>query len=274
MFESKKEQGEIALMTYLPIRVFGNLNTFDLAEIFINSGIDFLEIGFPCWNPWLDGRTMQLNHKFAIEKGVSIQMAFEITNKLRVIYPNFPLVPMANYDVIYSFGIDKFIESLKFADVDAVEVPDYPFIYLDDKHMLYKRLKEQGIYFITFFDGLANKKDDIDIMKLTKTIILGSQGFIFLLASPGVTGARKEIDIKNINFVVSFLRETMKSMGVDIPIMAGFGISNSDHVKKLVEETDVDAVVVGSAISNLFQQEKSISEFSKFIKDLKSACKK
>ena len=274
MFERKKQEREIALMTYLPMRIFGLLNTFDLAEIFINSWIDFLEIGFPCWNPWLDGKTMQLNHKFAIEQGVSIEMAFEITNRLRIIYPNVPLIPMENYDVIYSFGIDKFIESLHFADVDAVEVPDYPFIYLDDKHLLYKRLKEKHIYFVTFFDGLANKKDDLDIMKLIKTIILGSQGFIFLLASPGVTGARKEINTKNINFAVSFLKETMKSMDVDIPIMAGFGISNPDHVKKLVEETDVDAVVVGSAISELFQQEKSIGEISKFIKDLKFACKR
>lgn len=274
MFKRKKEEREIALMTYLPMRVIGNFNTFDLAEVFINSGIDFLEIGFPCWNPWLDGRTMQLNHKFAIEQGITTQTAFKIAKTLRARYPDVPLVPMENYDVVYSFGIDKFIEGLRDADMDAVEVPDYPYIYLDDKHNLYKKLKEQGIYFITFFDGLASRKENTDIMRLIKNIILTSQGFIFLLASPGVTGARKEIDTKNINFAVSFLKEEMKSMNMEIPIMAGFGISSPEHIRQLVEETAVDAVVVGSAISNLFQQGKSVNKISAFIRDLKSATKR
>ncbi|MDE6412900.1 MAG: tryptophan synthase subunit alpha, partial [Eubacterium sp.] len=91
-----------------------------------------------------------------------------------------------------------------------------------------------------------------------------AKGFLYVVSSLGVTGARSEIKT-DLKAIVDVVREN-----TDIPCAIGFGISTPEQAKKMAAVSD--GAIVGSAIIKLLEKygteaPKYIGEYVKSMKD-------
>ena len=82
-----------------------------------------------------------------------------------------------------------------------------------------------------------------------------STGFVYLVSRTGVTGERDSLSNQ-----VAPLIEAVRAV-TDLPLAVGFGISKPEHVAELGRQ--VEAVVVGSAIVRLIEQNAGQSRRSR-----------
>ncbi len=273
-FHKLKDRGEGALICYLPIIDPDLRSSLEIAEVFINAGVDIVELSIPSILPWLDGRAMQLHHKTSVKNRATVDTAFALAKMLRIKYPEWPIAPMSDYSGVMAYGIDRFIEQCISSDVDAVEIPDYPAFGKNDPHNFRQKLRSRNIEFISFCDGLSHAVDPSDEYQLFYKIVADSKGFLFLMATPGVTGRRNDIAEDYLRTAVSNMRKAQNELNTNFPILIGFGLSSAEHVGKVVNDIMADGVIVGSAVSELIHARSSKNELTTFIHSLKIATKK
>lgn len=91
-----------------------------------------------------------------------------------------------------------------------------------------------------------------------------AEGFLYIVSSLGVTGARSEIKTY-LASIVKVVREN-----TDIPCAIGFGISTPEQAKTMADISD--GAIVGSAIVRLLEKHgkdapKYIGEYIRSMKD-------
>jgi tryptophan synthase alpha chain len=96
-----------------------------------------------------------------------------------------------------------------------------------------------------------------------RAIALQSRGFIYLVSVTGVTGVRSKLQTR-VRDVLQEIRSV-----TDKPIAVGFGISQPEQARQLVE-WGTDAVIVGSAFVQRLANE-GISTVTSFCRELKAA---
>lgn len=101
-----------------------------------------------------------------------------------------------------------------------------------------------------------------------KAIAEASQGFVYLVSSVGVTGARTSVSDRVQTLINEIKESTTKAVAV------GFGISKPEHVQQ-VAGWGTDGVIIGSAAVKILGEAKSpqegLRELEKFIKSLRFA---
>jgi tryptophan synthase alpha chain len=89
------------------------------------------------------------------------------------------------------------------------------------------------------------------------------KGFIYVVAVMGVTGARKNLEINTVDLINRVRKHT------ELPICVGFGISQPDHVKKVIKAGG-DGAIVASALINII--EKNLDQDSIIYDRIFSTC--
>ncbi|XP_020258124.1 tryptophan synthase alpha chain-like [Asparagus officinalis] len=123
----------------------------------------------------------------------------------------------------------------------------------------------------------GNDEDHLQAVLLTtpttpsermKAIVEAAEGFVYLVSSVGVTGARSSVSSR----VASLLQEIKEASTK--PVAVGFGISEPDHVKQIAS-WGADGVIVGSALVRILGEAKSpeegLKKLESFTKSLKAA---
>lgn len=278
MFSELREKKEKALMCYVPV-VDKELNySLEIADMYIEAGVDIIQVGLPTEFPWMDGNIMQLHHKYAISHDFDFSLAFNLISLIREKYPLKPLIPMAFYSGVWADGIENFVKRLVESEVDAVDSPDYPYFYLHDVHEYRKKAEEKGIYCINPIDDATIKKHEMKNSfqsKLLSNFIQNSKGFIFLMATPGgISGAFGQVKWKGIKEASEILDQIMKNESKKIPVLAVCGISSPKEVFEITNNTKVDGVMVGSGISRRILKKEKLEKIEKEVKRFKLATKK
>ena len=80
-----------------------------ILEKIIDCGSDVVEIGMPFSDPMADGPTIQLSSNRAINNGTNLETIFNICKNIRKINNAIPIVLMGYYNVIFHFGIKRFV---------------------------------------------------------------------------------------------------------------------------------------------------------------------
>ena len=102
--------------------------------------------------------------------------------------------------------------------------------------------------------------------RIRKTLEFTS-GFLYLVSIFGVTGARTKIQDLTIQLIKNALSVTRGK----VPLAVGFGISEPDHVKTILD-SGADAAIVGSAIVKII--EKNQNNGTKLLRELEEYCRK
>jgi len=202
------------------------------AESLIEGGADILEVGIPFSDPVADGPVIQAAGTRALSAGATPRKIIDTVGELSSQYTT-PFVILTYYNPILAMGIEQFMKNASDNGVNGVVVPDLPM--------------EEGD---RFRDTALKHNIDSILLAAPNTsekrlagILEKSRGFVYLVSLYGVTGPRDTLSPQALETV-----KKVKSLakGV-IPISAGFGISQPQHVSSLLR-AGADGAIVGSAL--------------------------
>ena len=227
--------------------------SLELMHLSVDSGVDILEIGVPFTDPIAEGPTIQQAHDRSLENETNLQKIVDLVGKFREKDSNTPIILMGyiNNFLMYKDLINRSHD----LGVDGVLVVDIPGeLSLEDY-------------------GIDNQ--DLDVISLVspttskdrvKEIVKNSTGFIYYVTLRGVTGS-SNLDGNEIEQNIKYIKSISS-----IPVMAGFGIKNSDDAKLLSSFSD--GIVIGSSIVELIyknSENKDFHEVSDYISNMKDA---
>lgn len=251
--EEVKQRGTIALAPFLTVGYPDIESSARIAEVVIESGAHLLELGVPFSDPIAEGRTIQKTTFKALQNGVNVASSLEVVRRLRSNGVEAPLIFMGYYNPFLRFGVESFLKEAAVAGADGVIVADLP---TEESEEFSDLCNENGIYLIPL---LAPTSTDQRIASACAR----AHGFIYCVSTTGVTGARVGLSGGLPDLVDRIRRHT------DLPVLVGFGISNSEQVKAV--SMFADGVVVGSALLDAIgeaSEENVLETASTFIKDL------
>ncbi len=274
MFKDLEDREEAALMCYLPSIGPDFERSLEVIDAFVEGGVDMIELSVPGGSPWLDGAPMQTHHKQSRDTHIDAEKAFELAKRVRERYPQLPILPMAYFAAVVRTGMEKFIEFASESGVDGIELPDYPSYSASDPHGFHSGIRSAGIYNINFCDGISLAPKGSPNYALLKVIATDVDGFLFLTATPGVTGGQGDVAVEHLSQAVHSIRTLQQEANRPKPILVGFGLAKPEHVRQVVQQVGADAVVVGSAVSRLINQGESAETIRNFVAELKQATNK
>ncbi len=215
-------------------------------------GADLIELGIPYSDPLADGPVIQAAATRALQRGTRLQsvleMLGEVSPRLKA-----PVILFTYYNPILYRGIERFLEEIAQAGVAGLVVPDLP---LEEAECILAPAAVRGIEVILLVAPTSSPER-------IEAIAQQSQGFIYLVSVTGVTGIRSEVATRVPHLIQQIRQVTDKPIGV------GFGISQPDHARQVVD-WGADAVIVGSAIVRRLAEE-GVDSVSQFCQGLKQA---
>lgn len=219
----------------------------------VENGADLIELGIPFSDPTAEGPVIQGANIRALAGGVTTDKIFDFVKDLRNDV-KIPMVFMTYANVVFSYGVERFMAKCRETEMDGIIIPDLPF---EEKAEFADVAKEYGIDVISLIAPTSDKR----IAMIAKD----AEGFIYLVSSLGVTGMRSEINT-DLDDIVRVIREN-----TNIPCAIGFGISNPDQAKAMASVSD--GAIVGSAIIKLLEKygRDAAPYVGKYIKSMKNA---
>ena len=226
--------------------------TGKLVRAAVQNGADLIELGIPFSDPTAEGPVIQGANIRALSGGVTTDKIFAFVKELRRDV-TIPLVFMTYANVVFSYGAEKFISTCQEIGIDGIILPDLPF---EEKEEFNPLCRKYGVALISLIAPTSRQR----IAMIAKE----AEGFLYIVSSLGVTGARSEITT-DLSAIVKLVREN-----TDLPCAIGFGISTPKQAKEMAAISD--GVIVGSAIIKLMAEHgreaaKPVGEFVKSMKE-------
>ncbi|KAM3378234.1 tryptophan synthase alpha chain [Capsicum galapagoense] len=256
-FTRLKKQGKVALIPYITAGDPDLATTAEALKVLDRCGSDIIELGVPYSDPLADGPVIQAAASRSLNKGTNFS---KVMSMLEDVVPQLscPIALFTYYNPILKRGVEKFMATVRDTGVHGLVVPDVP---LEETEMLRKEAARHNIELVLLTTPTTPKTR-------MKAITEASEGFVYLVSSVGVTGARASVSSKVQSLLKDIKEATPK------PVAVGFGISKPEHVKQ-VAEWGADGVIVGSAMVRILGEAKSpeegLKELEVFATSLKSA---
>jgi tryptophan synthase alpha chain len=251
-----KQPGYKALVAYVTVGYPNISATLEIVPLLASSGCDIVELGIPFSDPLADGTTIQKASFCALENGVTPQLCLEVAEELsRKV--NIPLVFMTYYNLVFSYGLEKFLSVCASSGISGLIIPDLP---PEEGSELETATKRKGLDLIYLLAPTSTEER-------SRLVAERSRGFIYLVSVTGVTGAREKLPVDLASFV-----GRVKKLATQ-PLCVGFGISTPEQAKRVAQIAD--GVIIGSRIIQLMEaNDNFVSSVSSFIKELRQALDK
>lgn len=217
------------------------------------AGADLIELGIPFSDPTAEGPVIQAANVRALSGGVTTDKIFKMVERIRK-NTDIPMVFMTYANVVFSYGIEKFVKRAAEAGMNGIILPDVPF---EEKREFDDVCRQYNIDFISLIAPTSNDR----IAMIAKE----ARGFIYCVSSLGVTGMRSDITT-DVETMVKLVRENS-----DLPCAIGFGISTPEQAKNMAEKSD--GAIVGSAIVKICEKygDKSVFYIREYVKKMKKS---
>jgi len=217
------------------------------------SGADIVELGVPFSDPIADGPTIQKASERGLKSGANLIRVFKLVKDARI-HTQIPIVFLLYYNLVFHYGLERFVKDAVSSGVDGVIIPDLP---PEESKGLCSIAKKNRFSII----HLLAPTSSIDRIK---KVVKVSSGFIYYVSLTGTTGARKKLpkelaaNLKNIKKIAK------------IPVCVGFGISTHGQVKEV--QKIADGAIVGSAIVEVIEKNAGkkdlVSKVGEFVRKL------
>ncbi|HEY8522779.1 MAG TPA: tryptophan synthase subunit alpha [Nitrososphaeraceae archaeon] len=262
-FDELKSKNEKALICYVVAGFPDIMSSEHIITSLINGGADIIEIGIPFSDPIADGSTIQYAIQNSLISGTTPDMCLELASRIRKTFPNIPLIIMTYSNILYRKGYIQFAQKAKESGIDGFIIPDIPIEeskeYLNTMH---------NIGMSTIFLVSPNTSE-----KRLKMISRICTGFLYAISVYGTTGERQGFD----EYTIESIKRVKNVTADKLPLAVGFGISNPQHVKYMID-AGADAVIIGSAIikkiiKEIENKERMLNILNKFIYELKNSCR-
>ena len=222
----------------------------------VKNGADLIELGIPFSDPTAEGPVIQGANLRALNGGVTTDQIFEFVKELRRDV-SVPMVFMTYANVVFSYGVERFISTCRKIGMDGLILPDLPY---EEKEEFQPICRRFGLELISLIAPTSENRI---------AMIAGeAEGFVYLVSSLGVTGVRSEIKTDLTSIVEAIRRNT------DIPCAIGFGISTPEQAARMAGLAG--GVIVGSAIVRLIEKygRQAPEHVGRYVKEMKAAIMK
>lgn len=222
---ARREAGGTAFVPYLT----GGYPGIDaqFVRAVAEAGADAIEIGVPHSDPVMDGGVIQQASSRALEAGATPGGVLATIREAAV---DVPVAVMTYVNPVLRHGVDGFLAAAADAGVAGLIVPDLP---VDEAGDLGTACAAHGIDTVL----LAAPGSSPDRLARIAT---ASRGFVYCVATYGVTGARATLDVTAEELVASLRPLT------DLPLLVGVGIGTPEQAA--AASAFADGVIVGSAL--------------------------
>ncbi len=191
------------------------------------AGADAIEVGIPHSDPIMDGGVVQEASRVALEGGTHPR---DVLATIAEAALDVPVAVMTYANIVTRPGLETFCDEAAAAGVAGLIVPDLP---VDEAAELEALAAARAIDVVLLAaPGTASER--------YAAIGAASHGFVYCVATYGVTGARESL-ATTAQEVVAAMRPT-----TDLPLLVGVGIATPAHAAAAC--AFADGAVVGSAL--------------------------
>lgn len=261
-FRKLKSTNQKALICYI-VAGYPDIRTSeDIITSLINGGADIIEIGIPFSDPIADGSTIQDAIQNSLTSGTTPDMCLELASRVRKTFPDIPLIIMTYSNILFRKGYIQFAQQAKESGIDGFIIPDIP---IEEAKEYLDSVKKIGIS--TIFLVSPNTSE-----KRLKIISKICTGFLYVISIYGITGERKGFD----EYTIESIKRVKKVIADNLPLAVGFGISNPQHVRYMID-AGADGAIIGSAIikkiKEIENKELLLNTLNRFAHEMKNSCK-
>lgn len=229
-FAAARNSGRKLLCPFITAGYPDLKNTVDLLLAVERGGGSVIEVGIPFSDPVADGPTIQNSFTHALSHGVTVAGALSSISEARARGLKVPVVVMVSFSIIFKKGTREFARQCQQAGVDGIILPDLP---LEEAPAITSAFSAAGILTSLLVTPNTPPERRLAIAGLCT-------GFVYYVSIVGITGERKELPPD----LADNVRELREVSG--LPVCVGFGISNADHVRQVVQVAD--GAIVASAL--------------------------
>lgn len=202
----------------------------ELLRALEEAGADAIEVGVPFSDPIMDGGVIQQASERALANGFHPRDAFALVAEADL---SIPVLLMTYVNPVLAMGEQAWLDAAAESGVGGFIVPDLPV----DEGESFGQACAQAGQALVFLAAPGASPERLE------RIARASTGFVYCVASYGVTGARDALG-SSAEELVSALRPH-----TDLPLLVGVGITTPDHAQAAAAFSD--GVIVGSAIVRL-----------------------
>jgi tryptophan synthase alpha chain len=210
---------------------------------------DILEVGVPFSDPLADGPTIQRSTFEALQHGMSLGKTLELIADIR---PSRPVVVFSYFNPVLRYGLERFLRDADELGIAGLLLTDLPAGSDPDVE---STIQQSSIDLIRLIAPTTRPER-------IAAAVAGAQGFVYLVARLGVTGATA--------FLAAGLAESVARVrrATDLPVAVGFGVSTPAQAQAIAHMAD--GVVVGSALVDLLGKE-GVASARRFLESLRAA---
>jgi len=238
-FAGLRKEGKKAFIPFITAGDPSIEASYAIAKAMIENGADLIEFGVPYSDPSADGPVIMRADVRALAHGTRLADVFSLAGRITEEFPQVPVVLLLYFNSIFVYGLERFFAACEKTGISGVIIPDLP---LEERDEARPFADAHGVYLISMVTPVSQER--------TKRILAQAQGFLYCVASLGVTGERASYSTDFKNYF-----DGLNSLS-DIPKCIGFGVSTPAQKKEL--EKYCDGIIVGSAIVR--QIEEGINE--------------
>jgi len=223
-------------------------DTLRIARTLEGAGVDIIEIGIPYSDPIADGPTIQDSSQKALDAGMSLKLLMRQLQDLRK-HIKIPVILMGYINPVLQYGFTKFCQDCKEVGIDGVILPDLPMQEYAEMYQV--TFEEYGIYNIFLMTPQTSEKRVLQINNASK-------GFIYMVSSESITGAKQEVSQAQIDYF-----ERIQKMNLSVQRLIGFGISNKETFDNACQYAS--GAIIGSAFINQLNKDDSDEAITSFV---------
>ncbi|HET7427653.1 MAG TPA: tryptophan synthase subunit alpha [Gemmatimonadales bacterium] len=210
---------------------------------------DIIEVGVPFSDPLADGPTIQRSTFDALQQGMTLRGTLALVERAEL---RRPVVIFSYLNPILRYGLERFLQDADALGVAGVLLTDLP---AGSDPRVETTISQSPLDLIRLI-APTTRSD-----RLTEAVS-GAQGFVYLVARLGVTGATADLADGLEGSIARVRRAT------SLPVAVGFGISTPAQARTLARQAD--GVVVGSALVDILGT-RGVDGAMTFLRELRAA---
>jgi tryptophan synthase alpha chain len=228
-----KSTGRSALIPYLTAG-FPTAKASEAALRSVAEVSDIIEVGVPFSDPLADGPTIQRSTFEALRQGMTLAGTLELISRADL---GVPVVVFSYLNPILQYGLERFLADAAQVGASGLILTDLP---AGSDSGVEGRVQRSPLDLIRLI-APTTREDRLALA------LSDAQGFVYLVARLGVTGATASLGADLVRSIQRVRRVTV------LPVAVGFGISTPEQARTVGGMAD--GVVVGSALVEILAQE-------------------
>jgi tryptophan synthase alpha chain len=247
-WSSLKSSGRAALIPYLTAG-YPSPDSSVAALRAVSRIADIVEVGVPFSDPLADGPTIQRSSFEALRQGMTLAGTFEVIAQAQ---PAVPVVIFSYLNPILHYGLDRFLADADRHGIAGLILTDLP---AGSDLAIETAVRRSPLDLIRLIAPTTSQE------RLSRAVD-GAQGFVYLVARLGVTGATRALASDLSDYDARVRRAT------ELPVAVVFDISTPEQTATVGKLAD--GVVVGSALVDVLGRD-GVKAAARFLGQLRDA---